>query len=502
MLSWIEFGQVAAERDDLLGEYFFDTGVLDSVSASGSNFLVLGRKGAGKTAVFLQFDKNYEKYLSEGDCSVALSLDNYDWSVHELLSNPAKAPALAFIESWKFFIYVQTVRLIEEVGFGSIHTKKLNKILKKIYGSPVPTLVDLVGGKILQLSRLKLPSGGVTISERDLEGLSVSGGEVEFGDVKSDPSMQSKLSSNVGNLVQTFEIELLAHFENSGRAFVSFDRVDEAWVDGSIETIKPMIGGLVSAADSITQKFGGKLRPVLFLREDIFSHLSVNDKNKLRSDCGQLLAWQANSLNRVIMERVNFFSKRAGVSGPQSVNDLFDKEKMRQQRAPFDYLLLRTMMRPRDLIKFLQLVRSDMIDRRDNPFEGEDVNLEKLECKAIYNAEPLYSEWLKEEIIDEWQAQFPQINTILDSLSAIGSTTFSFLEFQNALKRQGLDLIEVDARKYMKFMFDNSIIGFKVGKSQLWRFRCFHPSQGFLDVETYKVHDGLTRALNLKETRA
>ena len=74
MLNWIEFGQVAAERDELLSEYFFDTGILENVSKSKFQFLVLGRKGAGKTAVFRRFHEDYDKYLDVGDCSAALSL--------------------------------------------------------------------------------------------------------------------------------------------------------------------------------------------------------------------------------------------------------------------------------------------------------------------------------------------------------------------------------------------------------------------------------------------
>lgn len=502
MLSWIDFGQVAAERDDLLSEYFYDNGVLSEVSRSNVHFLVLGRKGAGKTAVFKRFDHGYEDYLRNGDCSVAISLDNYDWTVHELLSNPHKAPALAFIESWKFFIYVQTVVLLEEVDFGSKYTKKLLKIIGKIYGSPTPSLYEIIGGKLLQLAKFKLPSGGVALDEGDLSGLQASGGEVAFSDVQRDESMQNRLSANIGNVVRTMERGLADHFsERGGRAFVTFDRVDEAWVQGSVPQMKPMIGGLVSAADSVTQKFRGALRPVAFLREDIFDYLEINDKNKLRSDCGQLLAWSPDTLNRLIMQRVNYFSKAASERGFQHVNELFDKDKMRQQRKPFDYLILRTMMRPRDLIKYLQLTKEDMISRRDNPFEDEGVNENALECDAIYNAEAKYSEWLVEEIQDEWRSQFPEIRQIIDALAAIGSTVFKLTDFRRAISSQGLQAEDLELRAHLRFLYDNSIIGFKVGKSQIWRFKCFYPAQGFLDADVYKVHDGLTRGLNLKEPR-
>ena len=50
--DWIDFGQVFAERDEHLSAYFYENGVLERVIRDRHQFLILGRKGAGKTAVF------------------------------------------------------------------------------------------------------------------------------------------------------------------------------------------------------------------------------------------------------------------------------------------------------------------------------------------------------------------------------------------------------------------------------------------------------------------
>lgn len=55
--------------------------------------------------------------------------------------------------------------------------------------------------------------------------------------------------------------------------------------------------------------------------------------------------------------------------------------------------------------------------------------------------------------------------------------------------------------EHIRFLFDISLIGFKVGQSTIWRYKCFYPSQGFIDSDEYKIHDGLIRVLNLKEPR-
>ena len=143
---------------------------------------------------------------------------------------------------------------------------------------------------------------------------------------------------------------------------------------------------------------------------------------------------------------------------------------MRQGMAPTEYLLRRTMMRPRDLIRLLQLVRDDMIDRRDDPFAAQEVNEARLECSAIYNAEPNYSDWLKGEIIDEWRAQKPEITKYLDAIQNLGSTVLSKDSFNGALTNIGLKLGEPQVAEVLRFLFANSLSGLKFGRSQQWRF--------------------------------
>ncbi|RAZ84536.1 hypothetical protein DDV93_12350 [Cereibacter johrii] len=288
---------------------------------------------------------------------------------------------------------------------------------------------------------------------------------------------------------------------NGGRFFVAFDRIDEAWDATSYEASQMIISGLIGACEYINLKFQGSVRPIVFLREDIFETLELNDKNKLKTDCGELLAWNKSALTRLVLERVNFFARSNSQNEIAKVDELFDRDQMRQQRAPFDHIMLRTMVRPRDFIRFLQLTKQDMVERRDNAFEHEEVNPDRLECQAIYNAEAKYSEWLVDELKDEWRAQFPTINKLFEAIQGIGSTNFSADELRTSLARIGLICSESEIKSHLKFLYDNSIIGFRIGKSNQWKFRCFFNSQGFVESDIYKVHDGIHKGLNLTETR-
>ena len=94
----------------ILVNYFYDNGVLGAILASNSSFLVLGRKGAGKTAVFRYLKENPSEYLNDNDILVSLSFEDYNWKVHSLLRNAETADSLAYKQSWRFVILVEVIK--------------------------------------------------------------------------------------------------------------------------------------------------------------------------------------------------------------------------------------------------------------------------------------------------------------------------------------------------------------------------------------------------------
>jgi hypothetical protein len=505
IIDWIDFGKVSAERDDLLHHYFFDNGVLHSVIESPSSFLVLGRKGAGKTAVFRYLTENPKQFIRPDDVLVALSFEDYNWNVHALLTNESKAESMIYKQSWKFVILVEAVKGLCQ--WHSNRNKKLpqrlaaaQKLLEKLFDSPVPSIYQIVGRKLLSLSGLKLPSGGFDLEEGRLDSITMQAGEITFDQVEKDSGLRSHLSQNIENIIAVLEKSLT--FESGWpRVFVCFDRVDEAWDEDSFESSRRVIAGLVSAADAVTTQYKGDLRPIIFLREDIFDVLSINDANKLREDCGKLLHWNLESLTKLALKRANYFGASADQPPFADIDSMFDKTEMRQRSRPSSYIVRRTMMRPRDLISILNRVVSTMKERFEDPFGENNDEYQKLECESIYAAEPGYSDWLKQELLDEWKVQRSSIVHLFDAIQNNGSTNFTSDDLKSQLEKQGHTTSAVEMLAHLRFLFENSIIGFKIGASTQWRYRCFAPSQGFIESDEYKIHEGLVRALNLKEPR-
>ncbi|WP_323029109.1 P-loop ATPase, Sll1717 family [Castellaniella defragrans] len=506
ILEWISFGKVSAERDDLLSNYFFDNGVLNSVIQSPSSFLVLGRKGAGKTAVFRYFNENSNQFIEDKDIHIPLSFEDYNWNIHSLLTNEKKAESMLYKQSWRLIILIEAIKAYkawfdQEGKHIPKRIASATKLLEKLFDSPVPSIYQIVGQKLLSISGIKLPNGGVDLEEGSIDSINVNAGEITFDQVQENKSLRQNLSENIENLINHLDRALSDATLNWPTAFISFDRVDEAWDDVSYESSRKVIAGLVSACDAINSQYKGKVRPIVFLREDIFDVLSINDANKLREDCGALLHWNKDSLTSLILRRVNYFGKLHGKPVITDLDAMFDKTEMRQRAKPSNYLLRRTMMRPRDMICLLTRTIETMREQAEDPFAEETIVFESLTCEAIYGAEPGYSEWLKQEITDEWKVQKPIIVQLLHAIQNNGSTNFTQAAISSELKKLIGQVSVSDVLNHLRFLFDNSIIGFKLGASKEWRFKCFYPSQGFLESNEYRVHEGLVRALNLTEAR-
>ena len=506
ILDWVQFGKVSAERDENLSSYFYDNGALTGAISNSTAFLVLGRKGAGKTALFKHLNSNKADFLQGDDILLSQSFEDYNWNIHAVLADETKAASMVYKQSWKFVIYAESVQSIAKhyADKGEKAPKEIAgaaKLLERLFDTPAPSVMQLIGRKMLQLSKLKLPSAGVDVMAGEIGDLSADAGEITFDNVRDDSSLRHRLTENVANITDLLEKALKAD-TSWPRTFVCFDRVDEAWDSSSISSSMPVVAGLVAAAESINADFGGRLRPLVFLREDIFETLSINDLNKLRSDCGALLHWSREGLSAMILRRINFFAAAKGVASVASLDSLFDKSEMRQRQKHFAYILRRTMMRPRDLIAILSKTAEVMREKENDPFADEVRSFETLECESVYDAEPGYSEWLKNEILDEWRVQKPIIDKLFQGIQNIGSTNITKEKFFESVQLLEPSTDEGAIVAHLKFLFDNSIIGFKLGDSTQWRFKCFYPSQGFVESDEYRVHDGLVRVLNLREPRS
>ena len=493
--DWIGVGEVSAERDQNLQNYFYDAGVSSSLVANKRQYLLLGRKGAGKTAVYIHLVSKPPSVFKSNDIVQGLSLQSYNWHAHNLLSNNLRSGGFQHRDSWRFVLCVESIRAIvthmrQNHGELPAPIQRAAKVLEKLFSTPVPSWVDLLGEKLFTLATAKLPE---LSASGDSEGFTAGGGEITFEALENDKTLKIQLNRNIENLTNWMEQCLESCPENL-RVFLVFDRLDEAWVSNFVEESKSIISGLLHASEHALQRFGGRIRPLVFLREDIFSTFNINDRNKLREDCSESLRWTQEEIERLVLERINFYADQNSRPRMMSVQDAFFEKEIRSRTTPVKHIYNRTMGRPRDMVAFLSRIfktaRTEGLYSQDG---------EKILSRAIYAAEPGYSEYLFGELDDEWRSQNPQFQDYLSTLENLRYAAITAAELEQALAGKKLAVDRAGFRQVVRFLFENSIVGITVGDSKQWRYRCFYPNQAFVDTEVIKVHPGLIKRLGLTE---
>src|SRR3974377_1987207 len=94
------FGGVAAEDEPVL-DYFLQTDAVRRIE-SQEIFVVLGRKGSGKTALVRFFSE-----MKGTAASKALSLRGYPWNVHAARVDRGASQIEAYVSSWRYLIALE-----------------------------------------------------------------------------------------------------------------------------------------------------------------------------------------------------------------------------------------------------------------------------------------------------------------------------------------------------------------------------------------------------------
>ncbi|MER9237698.1 hypothetical protein [Mesorhizobium sp. M0633] len=229
------FGDVAAEDDPVL-EYFLFTNAVESIR-NNESFLVLGRKGTGKTAIVRYFTET-------GDStSKALSLRGYPWNVHAQRIDGGASDIEAYVSSWRYLIAVELASLVLKQE-GSWHSNLINSLenfLKDNYGGSNPKLEDILRPKKLKLNKISfMPSVmGNQLGGVDLER---SPKDHQFGFELN--ALTSAIMDAVRDALSWSKAESLSlHFDELDQGITVLD-----------ESRERMIIGLIIAAREIGEK--------------------------------------------------------------------------------------------------------------------------------------------------------------------------------------------------------------------------------------------------------
>jgi len=232
------------------------------------------------------------------------------------------------------------------------------------------------------------------------------------------------------------------------RYYILIDKLDEKWVDDGIrfDLIRALVECL-RTFDKITN-----LKIVVAIREDVLERViqetqHVGFQREKYDDYFLRVLWSKQQLNDLVQKRINSLYKRKYTSENVTFHDIF-RHKI-GQRDPLDYIIERTLYRPRDVISFI-----------NECFKAAQGQTE-ITARTIKTAESQYSRIRMQALIQEWQVAFPSLAVAFRLLanrrgrfrsSDISTKEFLddfILEVDNSIVYDA-DPIKIAVERYMK----------------------------------------------------
>lgn len=349
LLETLTCGDPIAENEATsLADHFLETDAFQRTLAGEANVLV-GRKGSGKTAVFLQVRDISRS--NKQNIVIDLIPDGYqlikmkEFILDKLSFGTRKEVVAAF---WEYVLWLEiTYKILEKDEMRALRDQRLY---------PGYT-------KLRELFEQRVDTGTGDFSER-LKRLSQNVVDRFRGSNIVDLELNQLDSSKVleaiyGQDVRTLREAVLDYLRLKGFVLFLFDNLDRFWTPGGFTDDDAMIVvGLTESMQEISRKFRRKnldFRWGIFVRSDVYEFLirGMADYGKLAV---QSLEWSDRSLMRQLFEQrlqasvIDIKEEWASLWSRASVPTVAGRPVM-------DFLIDGSLMRPRYLIRLFETAR-------------------------------------------------------------------------------------------------------------------------------------------------
>jgi hypothetical protein len=484
-----EVGAVDADADRLLEQCFEDHEAYLEAKAH-KKFLILGRKGSGKTAIYRKLlrDRDYNRF------SFGHDFTDYPWHHHQLQSVAGVPVEQRYLQSWRYLILMTMGKILLNEDSSQPYCDEAMEFLAKLerfvgdtYGTRNPDVAQIFS----PVRKLRFKSSF----------------EINWG-VKIGLNAEGIPMTELPTIVQEVNRNLREAVLNSLNPefdyYICFDQLDLGFEN--TEDYKSRLIGLLLAAREMNvnaMERGKKLSVLIFLRDDIYQLLSFEDKNKITQNYVSRIEWDTRRTNRTLKQ---LMEKRLAavleIDEAGAWEKAFDEdEKMTGRQSKYQHMLDRTFLRPRDMIKFTNEVlasykRSYLLDK--------GLGHPRFTNKDVQDARNEYSTYLLNEIDDEIPKHYPHYQKYIEILKSMESLQFTLDDFEKACTRRK-DFLPSDATPLAILMalFQFSLIGYYAqgggsgGSEYIFKYK--DPTAQFNEAATiYRIHSGLKETLGVK----
>lgn len=400
-LRKIKLGSPAAERDESLQDYFIKSDAFRRV-AEGEKRILIGNRGAGKSAIFQYIAK---REGARPDTAV-IELTPEDYS-YELLRDTMAAEKdgswhkqSAYAAAWKYHLYVMVMKEIAKSGSKLGRKTPQDRIARYVRDNHKGGQHDKLSVLISYLKRLE----GVKVGKYE--------GGMKVRELERLYRLED-ISSLIPDVKSVLERK---------RIIILVDELDRGWDES--EDAKAFVAGLFQASQSING-VSSNMKLYMSLRQELYDNIPAltDDAQKLR-DIIEVIRWDEEGLKRLVSSRIRVALNRREVSGvdgsfigvPDSAvwSTLFAQTLAYRGSDSFNYMIDRTLYRPREIIQFC----SQAIEQAT-----ESSATTPLDYGTIAAAERIYSEGRAQDIASEYKFQYPELLAVFEEFRGL---TYAF----------------------------------------------------------------------------
>lgn len=206
-------------------------------------------------------------------------------------------------------------------------------------------------------------------------------------------------------------IEEVLLTDHQKKYYIVIDKLDEDWVEENLRY--RLIRALIETSVEFSRMPNVKV--VVAIRSDLLDRVYRNTRDsgfqeeKYRT-CSLDLSWTRNDLIQVLDTRIGALVKDQYTNSPVTHKDVLPAKIGKQ--ASIDYILDRTLMRPRDVIQFFNVC-----------IAGADGSA-SISVSGVREAEGRYSRERLKALFDEWYGIYPNLQYTFQVLKGRG-TVFS-----------------------------------------------------------------------------
>lgn len=424
----LKIGELDAEADtDLLASCFVDNGQLSELlDIKTSSSVILGRTGSGKSALLykISLDVEHSAMLDPNDISIRFLEHS---NIIQFFNEIDVKLDLFYRILWRHILTVELLKLrynlrseTEKKSFLSRINQWVNK--DSIKKRALEYFTDWGDRFWLETDeQLKELTTKFTKDTKAKLGPKFNYVDISLEGAKSlSEEVRSEVKSLATQVVSGIQIkrlnevlDLLADFafdDRQKRYYILIDKLDEDWAE--TETRCRFIRALIEETRSLRRI--PQVKIVTALRRDLLD--LVFDKTR---DSGfqeekyeaylVSVVWGKDDLKKLLSARVKEVYRRQYTSSAVTFNDVFPSSQKgeKKQGQVIDYLVERTLFRPRDAIQFCNECFHVAADRP------------RISWRAIYAAEANYSTRRLKSLREEWSEYYPALETTAEILRGL-----------------------------------------------------------------------------------